>query len=306
MIALPPKAPPPLLTSGDEAEQDGANAEETAEVLSEEVACIPVAALSFAKLAEDLRQLQEQLVDAHAREVSLASSAAAGRRSSVLSVRSTISAPGISPSPCSAQSRATGQGKDRSSSSLKKDADNSDFMPVSPSGAACSKGPSLPKRSQSGGERSALMPPRPSRLEGADVDPNTEAPVAPARKSLMDLETKTMSRSVAEQARRLSNNLEEQVLEELENVPTSCQLRGEWGISDEDLVELKKRTIKCSPTKRSTGSAHWSYLPPSQRVYFHAGEVMLSEDAKPWILRPSSKPRLIWDVLALVVIVYDW
>ncbi|CAE7575413.1 KCNH6 [Symbiodinium sp. CCMP2456] len=307
MIALPPKVPPPLLTSGDEAEQDGTNAEETAEVLADQVTCIPVTALSFAKLAEDLRQLQEQLVEAHAREVSLASSTADGRRSSMLSVRSTASAPGISLSPCSAQSLATGQGKDRSSFSLKKDADSSDFMPVSPSRAACSKGPSLPKRSQSGGpgERSALMP-RPSRHEGADVDANTEAPVAlTVRKSLMVEDAKTMSRSVAEQARRLSNNLEEQVLEELENVPTSCQLRGEWAISDEDLVELKKRTIKCSPTKRSTGSAHWSYLPPSQRVYFHAGEVMLSEDAQPWILRPSSKPRLVWDVLALVVIVYD-
>eukprot|EP00439_Symbiodinium_sp_Y106_P045782 s258_g5.t2 len=306
MIALPPKVPPPLLTSGDEAEQDGANVEETAEVLAEEVTCIPVAAVSFAKLAEDLRQLQEQLVEAHAREVSLASGD--GRRSSVLSVRSTASAPGISPSPCSAQSFATGQGKDRSSFSLKKDPDNSDFTPVSPVHAASSKGHSLLKRAQSGGpgERSTLMPRRPSRHEGADVDPNTEAPVAlTVRKSLMVEDAKTMSRSVAEQARRLSNNLEEQVLEELENVPTSCQLRGEWGISDEDLVELKKRTIKCSPTKRSTGSAHWSYLPPSHRVYFHAGEVMLSEDAKPWILRPSSKPRLVWDVLALFVIVHD-
>lgn len=117
------------------------------------------------------------------------------------------------------------------------------------------------------------MPRRPSRHEGADVDAHTKAPVAlTVRKSLMVEDAKTMSRSVAEQARKLSNNLEEQVLEELENVPTSCQLRGEWAISDEDLVELKKRTIKCNPTKRSTGSAHWSYLPPSQRVYFHAGE----------------------------------
>ncbi|CAE7659296.1 KCNH6 [Symbiodinium pilosum] len=46
-------------------------------------------------------------------------------------------------------------------------------------------------------------------------------------------------------------------------------------------------------------------MPASQRVYFHAGEAMLSEKARPWILRPSSKPRLIWDILALVVIVYD-
>lgn len=159
------------------------------------------------------------------------------------------------------------------------------------------------------------MPRRPSRHEGADVDAHTKAPVAlTVRKSLMVEDAKTMSRSVAEQARKLSNNLEEQVLEELENVPTSCELRGEWAISDEDLVELKKCTIKCSPTKRSTGSAHWSYLPPSQRVYFHAGRLLdiptnfltavyingaLQVDPRK-IARAYSQSWLCFDILVLV------
>ena len=47
------------------------------------------------------------------------------------------------------------------------------------------------------------------------------------------------------------------VLEELENVPTSCQLRGEWGISDEE--RLSSLEVEGPCTQPGLGRAEEAY-----------------------------------------------
>ena len=103
--------------------------------------------------------------------------------------------------------------------------------------------------------------------------------------------------------RSLPNDLNP-VLEELENVPTSCQLRGEWAISDEERLSFLDVEGPCTqPGFGRAEEAYYQMLPdkaldrlpnPRPHVLFKSEGPRFKTCTYLYIAGPRPRPRAIW------------
>jgi len=122
--------------------------------------------------------------------------------------------------------------------------------------------------------------------------------------------SRTVTGQLMQSAKRISSDLADRAQEAFDSEEDGRQfeLRKEFDLDNQKLLKLKKKQLM-SPGRPGPlgldGTQTLQLEDRPERRFFHEGQAMEKERPNRCIVRPSSRARMCWDVLALTFMTYD-
>lgn len=120
--------------------------------------------------------------------------------------------------------------------------------------------------------------------------------------------SRTVTGQLMQSAKRVSSDLADraQTAFDSEEDGRHFELRKEFDLDNQKLLKLKKKQL-LSPGKQGLldGTQTDQLEDRPERKFFHQGQAVEKERRNRFIVRPSSRARICWDILALTFMAYD-